>query len=53
MPADSASLQDASAMQEDLHTLLDHQRQAYAAHPFPPFALTPAMAKEPAASVKC
>ncbi|MBW0234616.1 coniferyl aldehyde dehydrogenase [Pseudomonas sp. D1HM] len=38
MPADSASLQDASAMQEDLHTLLDHQRQAYAAHPFPPFA---------------
>ena len=38
MPADSAHLHDASALQSDLHSLLDMQRKAYAAHPFPPLA---------------
>ena len=38
MPVDSAHPHDASALQSDLHSLLDMQRKAYAAHPFPPLA---------------
>ena len=38
MPADSVHHQDLLALQSDLHTLFDKQRQAYAAHPFPPLA---------------
>lgn len=38
MPADSVHHQDLLTLQSDLHTLFDKQRQAYAAHPFPPLA---------------
>lgn len=38
MSVDSAPRQDASAVLSDLHSLLDTQRLAYAAHPYPPLA---------------
>ena len=36
MSVDSAYPKDASDLLSDLHLLLDNQRQAYAAHPYPP-----------------
>ena len=38
MSVDSSHLHDASLQPDDLQSLLDKQRQAYAAHPFPPLA---------------